>query len=71
MYVVQSPSRYHGLMVVTSFLLVDELGSDYISCFVPFNLCLDIVQKELGAEAYLGLNCVGGSAATAVLKLLG
>lgn len=27
--------------------------------------------KELGAEAKLGLNCVGGSAATAVMKLLG
>lgn len=39
--------------------------------FVPFYLCLAIVQKELGAEAKLGLNCVGGSAATAVMKLLG
>jgi hypothetical protein len=31
----------------------------------------DVAQKELGAEAKLGLNCVGGSAATAVMKLLG
>lgn len=34
-------------------------------------LCLDAAQKELGSEAKLGFNCVGGSAATAVMKLLG
>lgn len=30
-----------------------------------------LVQKEIGAGAKLGLNCVGGSTATAVMKLLG
>lgn len=32
---------------------------------------LDTVQKGLGSQGKLGFNCVGGSAATAVMKLMG